>query len=90
MKGVITTIGEAFGAKYGNASFYIADSEEATSTFYAYRVLYFGQQKWVEGNKQIAVGDEVIIYGPLMNYKGNTPETVAGVNYVYSINGETE
>ncbi len=90
VKGVITTIGEAFGAKYGNASFYIADSEEATSTFYAYRVLYFGQQKWAEGNKQIAVGDEVIIYGPLMNYRGNTPETVAGVNYVYSINGETE
>lgn len=90
VKGVITSIVESFGSTYGNASFYIADSEEATSTFYAYRVLYFGQQKWAEGNKQIAVGDEVIIYGPLMNYRGNTPETVAGVNYVYSINGETE
>ena len=37
-----------------------------------------------------AKGAEVIIYGKLMNYKGNTPETVSGKAYLYSLNGKTE
>ena len=32
------------------------------------------------------MGDEVIICGKLMNYKGNTPETVSGKAYLYSLN----
>jgi exonuclease VII large subunit len=34
-------------------------------------------------------GDEIIICGKLVNYKGNTPETVANQSYIYSLNGNT-
>lgn len=37
IKGVVTSIKEVFGS-YGNATFYIGDSAEATQTFYVYRV----------------------------------------------------
>jgi uncharacterized protein YdeI (BOF family) len=33
-------------------------------------------------------GDEVIICGRVVNYRGNTPETVANKSYIYSLNGE--
>ena len=74
----------------GNASFYISD-DGATggAEFYCYRVLYLGNQKYTSGT-DIKVGDEVVVYGKLMNYKGNTPETVAGKAYLYSLNGTTE
>ena len=38
----------------------------------------------------VGPGDEVIICGKLVNYKGNTPETVANKNYIYSLNGKTK
>ena len=54
-----------------------------------YRALYLGNQKWVNGNYQIKVGDEVVIHGKVTNYMGNTPETVQNAAYLYSINGST-
>ena len=36
------------------------------------------------------MGDEVVICGELMNYRGNTPETVSNAAYLYSLNGEGE
>jgi hypothetical protein len=38
-----------------------------------------------EGTK-INVGDEIVVYGPVVNYKDNTPETSTGA-YIVSING---
>ena len=32
----------------------------------------------------------MVVCGKLMNYKGNTPETVSGKAYLYSLNGKTE
>ena len=93
MKGKISRIANkgtfTEGGTYGNASFYISDDGSETSEFYCFRVLYLGNQKFVEGQTDIKVGDEVIICGKLMNYKGNTPETVSGEAYVYSLNGKT-
>ena len=40
--------------------------------------------------KKPVVGDEVVICGKLVNYKGNTPETVANKSYIYSLNGNTK
>lgn len=78
------------GVQYGNASFYIsADGATGGSEFYCFRVLYLGNQKYTSGT-DIKVGDEVIVYGKLMNYKGDTPETVANESYLYSLNGKTE
>ncbi|MDT3361494.1 MAG: BACON domain-containing protein [Bacteroidota bacterium] len=77
------------GGTYGNATFYITETGESTGTeFYVYRILYLGNKKYESGKTDIKVGDEVIIYGKLMNYKGNTPETASGC-YLYSLNGDT-
>ncbi len=78
------------GGSYGNASFYIStDGTSSDKDFYVYRALYLGNKKFKTGQTDIKVGDEVIVYGKLMNYKGNTPETVSGSAYLYSLNGET-
>ena len=93
MKGKISRIANkgtfTEGGTYGNASFYISDDGSETSEFYCFRVLYLGNQKFTEGQTDIKVGDEVVVCGKLMNYKGNTPETVSGEAYVYSLNGKT-
>ena len=55
-----------------------------------FHALCHGNKKFEEGQTDIKVGDDVIICGQLMNYKGNTPETVSGKAYLYSLNGKTE
>jgi len=78
-----------FSAQFGNASFYISDDgKEASEQFYVFRTLYLGNVKYTDGTTPKA-GDEVIICGKVVNYKGNTPETVANKSYIYSLNGET-
>ena len=90
MKGKITRIasGGTFteGGTYGNASFYISDDGTETNEFYCFRILYLGNQKFEEGQTDIKVGDDVVVCGQLMNYRGNTPETVSGKAYLYSLN----
>ena len=80
------TFGES--GTYGNASFYISEDGTQTNEFYCFRILYLGNEKYTSGT-DIKVGDEVVVCGQLMNYKGNTPETVAGKAYLYSLNGQT-
>jgi hypothetical protein len=75
---------------YSNATFYISDDGSTGNEFYCYRVSYLGNKKFITGQTDIKVGDEVVIYGELMNYRGNTPETVQGSAYLYSLNGETQ
>ena len=84
----IKTTFEASGT-FGNALFYISDDGQASDAdFYAYQVYYLGNRKWTSGDKEIEVGDEVIIYGPVTLY-GSTCETVGkGAAYIYSLNGE--
>ena len=74
------------GGTYGNASFYISEDGSEVGEFYCFRVLYLGNKKFESGNTDIKVGDEVIVCGQLMNYRNNTPETVAGKAYLYSLN----
>jgi hypothetical protein len=78
------------GGTYGNASFYISEDGTQNGEFYCFRILYLGNKKFESGKTDIKVGDEVIICGQLMNYRGNTPETVAGKAYLYSLNGKTD
>ena len=86
IKGVITSIKEMDTEKYGNASFYIGDSQNSKTTFYIYRTLGLGGNKFTTG-KEIAVGDTIVAYAQLFNYDG-TPETYQGGQLV-SINGTT-
>ena len=92
VKGKISRIddGSNFAASgtYGNATFYISDDGSDTSDqFYCYRVLYLGNKKWTSKDPDVKVGDDVIVYGHVVNYKGNTPETVQGTAFVYEHNG---
>ncbi len=93
IKGIISSVGTTYEASgnYGNASFYISDDGSSTGTqFYVYQTYYLGNNKWKAGDDDVKVGDEVIVYGKVINYKGNTPETVGkGASYVYSHNGKT-
>jgi len=90
VKGYITTIKEQYSAQYGNAQFTISDSKEGGNTFTFYRGLYLGNKKWADGDATISEGDEVIVCGKVVNYKGTTPETVQNAAYLYSLNGKTE
>ena len=78
------------GGTYGNATFFLSADGTGDGDLQVFRALYLGNKKFEEGQTDIKVGDDVIIYGKLMNYKGNTPETVSGKAYLYSLNGKTE
>lgn len=90
IKGKVVSVKEAFSAQYGNASFYISDDGKADGQFLVFSSLYLGNQKWTEGQANIQVGDEVVVYGKLTNYMGNTPETAQNTTYLVSVNGKTE
>ena len=93
IKGIISRIANngEFGTQYGNASFYISDDGTTNNEFYVFRTLYLGNKKYDNtSDPNIKVGDEVIIYGLVTNYMGNTPETSANESYIYSLNGKTE
>lgn len=102
IKGKISAILYSFSAQYGTATFWISDdgvahgvsSDKKKTTdpqqdFECYGVYWLNNQAWVEGNTQIAVGDEVIVYGKTTIYNG-TPETSNKKAWVYSLNGVTE
>ena len=90
VKGKISSITYTFSAQYGTATFKISEDGTTSGTeFQCYGVKYLGNRAWVEGDTQIALGDDVIIYGKLMNYNG-TPETANKEAYIYSLNGNTD
>ena len=90
VKGKISKIDGTYtqSGTFGNATFYMTEDGESGTEFYVYRILYLGNKKYTSGD-DIKVGDEVIVYGEIMNYRGNTPETVQGSAYLYSLNGNT-
>ena len=76
-------------ASYGNATFTMSDNADGTANkFTVYRAAGLGNQK-VTDESFIKQGDIVVICGKVTNYKGNTPETVQGAAYVYSVNGKS-
>lgn len=81
---------EATITQHGNMSFTMIDEGNKSKTFLAWQVMGPGKKKFTS-TSQIKTGDEVIVCGKVINYKGNTPETVnKGQAYVYSINGNSE
>lgn len=89
-KGKISSVKYTFSASQGTANFNVSDDGTTSGTqFTCYSVYYLGNQAWVEGNTQIKVGDDVIIYGKITNYSG-TLETSSKKAYIYSLNGNTE
>lgn len=89
-KGKISSIKYTFNANYGTATFNVSEDGTTSGTqFQCYSVLYLGNRKWVDGDTQIAVRDEVVVCGKVTNYNGNTPETASQKAYIYSLNGQT-
>ena len=90
IKGKIATIAEEYSTNFGNATFYISEDGEDSNTFYVFRAMYLGNRKFKSGDTQIKVGDDVIVCGKVVNFKGNTPETAQNSSYLYSLNGVKE
>ena len=88
IKGIVVSIEEAYNTQYGNGSFTISDDGTAFNTFKVWRAYYLNNAKYQEGQPQVEVGDTVVVYGFVINYKGNTPETVQGKAYLYSLIGK--
>ena len=89
VKGIVSKTVE-FSAQYGNVTFWISDDGqylgEPGHDFEVYRARWFGDRNWQEGDVEAQVGDEVVVYGQLSQYKSFF-ETLAGKAYVLSLNG---
>ena len=94
VKGIISRIAEngtfTESGTFSNATFYISFNGGPFNELYCYRIHYLANKPFETGQPDIKVGDEVVIFGRLMNYQNNTPETVANEAYLYSLNGVTD
>lgn len=86
VKGKISKVKSVDTGKYGNAEYSISDDGTDNNSLIVYRGYYVNGEKFTSAD-QIKVGDEVIVYGKLVNYNG-TKEFTSG-NQIYSINGIT-
>lgn len=74
-------------ATYNNITFDIADAEDG-ATFKCYQVAGTDGNPLPQGFS-VKKGDVVVVYGPIYNYSGNTPETAGkSAAYIVSINGQ--
>ena len=92
VKGKICSIKFTYSADYGTATYNISDDGQTGEgkEFTVYGSYYFDNKKWEEGQTQIVVGDEVIVKGKVIYYKGTTPEFASKKNYLVSLNGKTK
>ena len=89
VRGTVSRV--TINSNYGTATVILSETsydkdsgEETTTTFQLYQLNSFNGEKFTEDNI-IQTGDEVIAYGPLVNYKGTTPEMNKG--YLVGLNG---
>ena len=80
-KGIVTKIVTEWSEEHGNVTFMISDDADATNELEAYRGKSLYNKNFTAAD-QLAVGDEVVIRGKLVNYSGNTPEFTSGC-YLY-------
>ena len=83
--GTITKIKEV-STSYGNATYWIGDGNEySANDLEIYRGYYLEGENFT-AEDQIKVGDKVIVYGMLVDYKGTKEMTGSSI---YSLNGVT-
>lgn len=88
IEGIVCDAPRIYAGTYGNADFKISDNITDNNTFNVFHTLDFDGVKFTDANK-VKKGDKVVIVGYVVNYKGNTPETVGNKSHIYSINGRT-
>ena len=79
VKGIVTSVSEV-SAQYGNATYLIGDTADATSTITVFRGKYLENASFTSSD-QIPVGAEVVVFGKLQKYVKNdvvTPEIYTG------------
>ena len=84
IKGKVSAVKE-LSTSFGNASYSIV-SEGCSQAFDIFRGYYLNGDKFT-AEDQLKVGDEVVVCGKLVNYKGNTPQMAQG-GKIISINGQ--
>ena len=84
VSGTIVSVKEIDTANYGNATYVISDDGTTNGVLTIYRGYALGNKKFT-ANDKLNAGDKVIIYGKLVNYKGQ--KQFAQGNYIYSLNG---
>ena len=92
--GKISYVQYFYDATHETATYFISDDGTRTDEFEAYGVYFLENKRWVEGNSQIAVGDDVILFGKVLLYTNqntnvSTYETSNKKAYLYSLNGVT-
>ena len=85
-KGIISQI-DNVNLEFGNAQYWLSDDGTKLFQMEVYRGFWFGGEKFTSED-QIALGDEVVVYGKVKVYK-TTPEFDAN-NRIISLNGKTE
>ena len=87
VKGKISAITEVETEKFFNATYNISDNGTTEGQqLVVFRGKYLGGADFTK-KEQISIGDEVIVYGKLVNYNGTYE--VNSNNQIYSINGVT-
>ncbi|MBR4755804.1 MAG: hypothetical protein IK076_02580, partial [Bacteroidales bacterium] len=86
-KGIISQV-DNVNLEFGNAQYWISDDGSKLFQMEIYRGFWFGGDKFTSED-QIAVGDEVVVFGKVKLYKETTPEFDAN-NRIISLNGKTE
>ena len=84
-KGYIVTVSEIdTDGNFGNATYLVSDQKDgSTGTFQVYRGFGLNGDKFNKSTTRIIkAGDEVIIKGKVVNYKGNTPQYAQGSTLV--------
>ena len=74
--------------QYKSARFDISDDGTTANQFYCYNTKWLNNTAFVTGN-EVTLGDEVVIYGQVQNYMGNTPE-IKGYVYQYTAGEQPE
>ena len=83
VKGIVVKVDEVDTGDFGNATYNIADATDATEQLIVYRGYYLKGAKFTaETAAELTVGKHVVVYGTLVNFKGNTPEFTSGSKLV--------
>ena len=88
VKGEVSSIKYNYSVEYGTAVFFIADDGKTENVFQVYNAYYLENKPYTTG-ALLNVGDNVVVYGKICNYRGNTPELAEKQGFLYSLNGKT-
>ena len=88
VKGKISAITQKFTHAAGTATFNLSDDGTTSGKqFTANTVRFLENKLWLYGNTQIKVGNDAVVYAPIVN--AATPSTPGDEGYLYSLNGVT-